>query len=98
MIEKKQKDWFKIKRYPHIGMPLNISDRHKWIEKYVTSPDMVTKHSFLPFIHKTSRVKKFRKSYLPDTGNVNEKFKDGNKILRLTRRKENCFMQATWTL
>ena len=95
MIEKKQKDWFKIKRYPHIGLPLNNSDRHKWIEKYVTNPDMVAKHSFLPFIHKTSKVKKFRKSYLPDTGNVNEKYKDGNKVLRKVDEKKRELFYAS---
>jgi hypothetical protein len=70
MIEKKQKDWFKIKRYPHIGLPLNPNDRNKWIEKYVTSPDEIAKHAFLPFIHKTARVKKFRKEYLDKDGTL----------------------------
>lgn len=95
MIEKKPKDWFKIKRYPHIGLPLNNSDRHKWIEKYVTSPDVVAKHSFLPFIHKTSRVKKFRKDYMPDTGSINEKFKDGKKILRKSSDKKRELFYAS---
>lgn len=95
MIKKKQKDWFKIKRYPHIGLPLNNSDRHKWIEKYVTDPDMVAKHSFLPFIHKTSILKKFRKSYLPETGILNEKFKEGNKILRKVDEKKRELFYAS---
>ena len=63
MAKKKEKDWFKLKRYPHIGLPLNPNDRYKWIEPYVTSELKVAKHSFLPFIHKTSRVRKFRKAY-----------------------------------
>ncbi len=95
MIKKKQKDWFKIKRYPHIGLPLNSSDRYKWIEKYVTNPDMVAKHSFLPFIHRTSRVKKFRKSYLPDTGNLNPALKDGNRILRQPDEKKRELFYAS---
>lgn len=95
MLEKKQKDWFKIKRYPHIGLPLNDGDRYKWIEKYVTNPDMVAKHSFLPFIHKTSRVKKFRKSYLTDTGSVNEEFKKGNKVLRKVDEKKRELFYAS---
>ena len=53
-MAKKEKDWFKIKRYPHIGLPLNDSERYIWIQKYVTNPDKIAKHSFLPFIHKTS--------------------------------------------
>lgn len=95
MSERNQKDWFKIKRYPHIGLPLNYSDRHKWIEKYVTNPDMIAKHSFLPFIHKTSRVKKFRKSYLSDTGNIDSKYKEGNKILRKVDEKKRELFYAS---
>jgi len=95
MIEKKQKDWFKIKRYPHIGLPLNNNDRYKWIEKYIINPDIVAKHSFLPFIHKTSRVKKFRKDYLPDTGNLNEKLKEGKKILRRSSDKKRELFYAS---
>ena len=51
-MAKKEKDWFKIKRYGHIGLPLNDSDRYIWIQNYVTNPEKVAKHSFLPFIHK----------------------------------------------
>jgi hypothetical protein len=46
MRKKKVKDWFKIKRYPHIGLPLNPNDRYKWIEKYVTDPESIAVHSF----------------------------------------------------
>lgn len=95
MIEKKQKDWFKIKRYPHIGLPLNLSERYKWIEEYVTNPEKVAKHSFLPFIHKTSRVKKFRKDYMPDTGSVNEKFIHGKKIYRKSADKKRELFYAS---
>jgi hypothetical protein len=69
-MEKKKKDWFKLKRYPHIGFPLKSKDRYLWIEKYVTNPDEIAKHSFLPFIHKTSKKRKFRKQYSEDTGKV----------------------------
>lgn len=82
MIVKKEKDWFKVKRYPHIGLPLNPSDRYKWIEKYVTTPETIAKHRFLPFIHKTAKVKKFRKVYNTTDGKLNPEFINGNKILR----------------
>lgn len=62
-LPKNKKDWFKLKRYPHIGFPLESSDRYKWIEPYVTNPNSIAKHAFLPFIHKTALVKKFRKKY-----------------------------------
>jgi hypothetical protein len=95
MEEKKQKDWFKIKRYPHIGLPLNYSDRHKWIEKYVTTPEMIAKHSFLPFIHKTSKVKKFRKVYSNKDGKVHDSYKVGNKILRKVDEKKRELFYAS---
>ena len=69
-MEKKKKDWFKLKRYPHIGFPLNAKDRYLWIEKYVTNPEEIKNHSFLPFIHKTSKKRKFRKQYDENTGDV----------------------------
>lgn len=67
----KKKDWFKIKRYPHIGLPLDSRDRFKWIEPYVTNPEKVASHSFLPFIHKTSKIKIFRKDYSNIDGSMN---------------------------
>lgn len=35
----KNKDWFKLKRYPHIGFPLKLNDRAVWIENYVTNSE-----------------------------------------------------------
>ena len=95
MKEKKQKDWFKIKWYPHIGLPFNYNDRHKWIEKYVTNPEMVSKHSFLPFIHKTSKVKKFRKVYSSIDGKVHENYKRDNKLLRKVDEKKRELFYAS---
>jgi hypothetical protein len=59
-----KKDWFRPKKYPHIGLPLSFEDR-SWVEKYVSNPNKVSKHAFLPFIHKTSIVRKFRKKSFP---------------------------------
>lgn len=83
-----QKDWFKIKRYPHIGLPLKPKDRYIWIENYVANPNTVSKHSFLPFIHKTSSVRKFRKEYNEKDGTVirkdgKAKRKAGHKVRKL---------------
>lgn len=95
MKVKKEKDWFKIKRYPHIGLPLNANDRFKWIEKYVTDPKNIAKHSFLPFIHKTSRVKKFRKEYSQKTGEINSAYKNNKKILRRPNEKKRELFYAS---
>ena len=58
-----EKDWFKLKKYPHIGLPIEGIMRHKWIESYVTDPLMIKKHSFLPFIHRVSKKRRYRKKY-----------------------------------
>ncbi len=94
MVLKKKKDWFKIKRYPHIGLPLDNRDRFKWIESYVKNPKEIAKHAFLPFIHKTSKVKKFRKDYSNLDGSINEKFKSGTKLLRKESEKKRELFYA----
>lgn len=52
-------EWFKIKKYPHIGKPIRIKDYDK-VRKYVSNPLAVERHSFLPFLHKTIVKRKFR--------------------------------------
>ncbi|WP_425636052.1 reverse transcriptase domain-containing protein [Algoriphagus yeomjeoni] len=84
---KKQKDWFKIKRYPHIGLPLDGRDRFKWIEPYITDPEKIAVHRFLPFIHKSLTVKKFRKVYLKETGKLDPEFLNVKKPIRNPDKK-----------
>ena len=52
-------DWFKLKRYPHIGDPLSLKD-YKWIKTYVEDAKRIKKHSFLPLIHKCIVSRKYR--------------------------------------
>lgn len=52
-------DWFKTKKYPHIGLPIKIKDYNR-VKKYVENPGKIKAHSFLPFIHKTILKRKFR--------------------------------------
>jgi hypothetical protein len=52
-------DWFKIKKYPHIGEPVTIKDYSR-VKNYVNDPDKIRIHSFLPFIHKTILKRRFR--------------------------------------
>ncbi len=60
------KDWFKIKRYPHIGLPLSYEDRN-WVEKYVKDKEKIAVHAFFPFIYRKMTTRKFRKQYDPST-------------------------------
>lgn len=56
----KKKDWFRLKRYPHIGAQFQPKDR-MWIESYVKNKEAIKSHSFYPFIHLNLSVKKFRR-------------------------------------
>lgn len=64
---KKEKDWFKLKKYPHIGYPLSANDR-KWVKSYVTDDEKVKNHGFFPFIHRSSIKRKYRKEIDKATG------------------------------
>lgn len=52
-------DWYKLKRYPHIGEPLTIKD-YKWVKDYVQNKKSIKEHSFLPLIHKCLVKRKYR--------------------------------------
>lgn len=54
-----EEDWFKLKKYPHIGMPITIKDRD-WVIKHVQNKDKISSHNFLPLLHKTLFQRKFR--------------------------------------
>jgi hypothetical protein len=62
---KKGKDWFRLKRYPHIGLQLEPKDR-AWIEPYVRNKGAVASHAFYPFIHRQLKVRKFRREICHD--------------------------------
>ncbi|MFT4155187.1 reverse transcriptase domain-containing protein [Parafilimonas sp.] len=63
--QKREKDWFRLKRYPHIGFPLQPNDKG-WIEKYVSDKNKISKHAFFPFIHRKTETRKFRKEICHD--------------------------------
>lgn len=81
-LVEKNKDWFKLKRYPHIGFPLNPKDRLIWIEEYIKNPQKIASHAFLPLIHKKSKVRKFRREYCDKTGELLFSYKEEKKIVR----------------
>ncbi|MGV8944879.1 MAG: reverse transcriptase domain-containing protein [Lutibacter sp.] len=65
-------NWFKLKRYPHIGHPLTIKD-YQWIYKYITVCDSIEVHSFLPLIHKCIFKRKYRADKINKTKNPSGK-------------------------
>ena len=64
---KKEKDWFRLKKYPHIGLPLKTADR-PWVNAYVTDEGKIASHAFYPLIHRSKVVRKYRKKINKDTG------------------------------
>lgn len=62
---RRNNDWYRLKRYPHIGFPLEPKDR-AWIEAYVKDKEAVATHAFCPFIHRQLTTRKFRKEICHD--------------------------------
>src|SRR5690625_203535 len=52
MLEHKK---YKTKRYTHFDYRINISK----VESYVTNPNRIAKHGFLPLIHYTSKFERY---------------------------------------
>lgn len=88
-IQKKEKDWFRLKGYVHIGPQQTPADR-KRIEPYVKDKISVAKHSFMPFIHKELKVRKFRK----------EMYHDGtrSKLRKLHQKHDIFIIRTIWML
>lgn len=63
-----QHTWFKLKSYPHIGLPLTWQNASSAIS-YITNPNKIKSHAFCPFIHTKIITPKFRKKY-DDEGNL----------------------------
>lgn len=91
----KKKDWFKVKKYPHIGFPVEGAMRMKWIENYITDENKISKHAFLPFIHVTKYQRKFRKKYNEDTGEKIEYYNDETLITRYKKEKKREIFYAS---
>lgn len=53
----KKGNWFKIKKYSHIGQPLSYSQKHD-VESYIRNKDKVAQHAFFPLIRRV--MKKYR--------------------------------------
>lgn len=59
MEKQKEHPWIKLKKYPHIGLPLKRKDI-SMLENYITDNSKIANHSFLPFLHRTIFQRKFR--------------------------------------
>ena len=84
----KKKDWFKLKKYPHIGKRFKENERFTWIEEYIKNTESIKKHSFLPLIHRTSKVRKFRKEYSKDDGILIKKKNNKNRVSQGPKKRE----------
>lgn len=56
----KKYPWYKVKGYPHIGLPLTYADAER-VAQYVMNPAKVKAHAFKPFIFRETKLRKFRR-------------------------------------
>ncbi len=63
--KQRKKDWYRLKRYVHIGPQLEPKDR-KWLTPYVKNKDAIAKHIFYPFIHTELKTRRFRREISSD--------------------------------
>lgn len=73
-----RKDWFRPKRYPHIGLPLSYSDRN-WVAAYVKDKGKIAQHAFLPFIYRCVKKRRFRKQINEDGSRTQKRVKSTKK-------------------
>ena len=55
-----ENEWLKFKKYPHIGEPLTRKRDAIWLKEYVTNPDNIANHKFVPLLHRTINQRKYR--------------------------------------
>ena len=56
---KANKSWFKLKRYPHIGLPISPNQRND-IEKFIHNKIKISHYAFLPLIRREHRTFKYK--------------------------------------
>jgi len=78
--------WFKLKKYPHIGLPVTIKD-YSWVFDYVTNPLKIKRHSFLPLIHKEITNRRYR----ADKKNVTRNPSGKRKRIKSTPKTRHIF-------
>lgn len=80
--------WFKLKKYPHIGLPITITD-YKWVKEYILNKKKIRKHSFLPLIHKCISQRKFR----PDKSRT-DKTKTNRRFRIKAKKDRNIYFSS----
>ncbi len=80
-----QNEWYKLKKYPHIGIP--STNRNKIIS-YIKNPSKIAVHSFAPFIHRTIVSRKYRKDYDKLTGQL---LCQGNRVSSSPKKRDIHF-------
>lgn len=55
-----ENEWLKFKKYPHIGEPLTRKKDSGWVKEYVTNPEKIANHKFVPLLHRTLNQRKYR--------------------------------------
>src|SRR5690606_18799256 len=75
-------EWLRFKKYPHIGLPLTREKDAAWVMAYVTNPENIATHKFVPLIHRTIYQRKYR----PLKGA--DKTPNGKRVRTIHEKKE----------
>jgi hypothetical protein len=86
MKKKEEHPWIKLKKYPHIGFPIEYKEISK-LESYVMDKNKIVKHSFLPFLHRTILQRKFR----ANTNGLLNKSKKRTRVKVKSKEREIFF-------
>ena len=55
-----EEEWLKFKKYPHIGKPLTKKKDATWVKDFVTNPENISNHKFVPLLHRILYQRKYR--------------------------------------
>ncbi|MDO6812397.1 reverse transcriptase domain-containing protein [Tenacibaculum soleae] len=88
MINKKEKDWFKNRGYPHFSNKIPTSVREK-VKTYISNSKKIAKHSFLPLIFKEIKQRRYKESeFKGEFRRSHKKMNEADKMVSNSKIRE----------
>ncbi len=86
-MKRKEKDWFKDRGYPHFTNKTPLKSK-KDIERKISNPDYICRHSFSPLLLKQIKQRRYKKFYLNGIEKRSHKTKKNGKVISNTKIRE----------